>query len=257
MDTITIKYKKLVQVELLLHHLLNEGNTLFDNLTAAQKIKKLSRYDIGQWIEIVPTPSSILAMNALGWVFKKSTTGFLIASAAAAAGGGLSKPSNPPSKTLKLDFELVAVNTGFSQFSALPLPGKISNQRAYYLFDNVATSSDGTVSFPDLALRPPAFNIATTYEPGAIVRNAGKRFVARVKNLGINTTDAGRWQEILESQPYANSAQLAAAGTLPVGDRAFGMIRLHCADGLGSFGLFDGENLRSPVFKIRLRKMVA
>lgn len=251
-----IKYRKLFQVEVLLHHLLDEAGTLFDNLTASAKIRKLGRYDLRRWVDIQPTTATLEALRGHGWVFKITPTGFLIVASANVVSPVVSKPQNPPSENLVLDFEMVANDGSFGQFSAFPLPGKLSGQRAVYLFDNRDASIDGA-SFPDLALTPLTFSLTTEYQPGDIVRNAGKRFFAKTKNLGISTGNAARWQEITESLGYVNAAQLSPGDTLPVSAGAFGLIRVHFSNGLADFGLLENGNLKSPVFKIRLKKMAA
>jgi hypothetical protein len=253
-ETIVIKYRKLFQVEVLLHHLLDEAGTLFDDLEPLAKVRKLGGYDLRQWMGIEPTTACREALAGQGWVFKTTPTGFLVV--ASANVDGPAKPANPPSETLVLDFEMAVNDGSFGKSVALPVPGKLDGQRAVYLFDNRDASIDGA-SFPDLALVPLTFSLTTEYQPGDIVRSAGKRFFAKTKNLGISTSDGTRWQEITENFGYANAAQLSAGGTLPVSAGAFGLIRLHFSSGLADFGLLDNGNLRSPVFKIRLKKMAA
>ncbi len=232
----------------MLHYLLDAGNTLFDNLAAGVKVKKLGRYRIGQWMDIKPTSATEQAMGGLGWVFKPTTTGFLIATAA--SGPNNDRPATPPPATQKLEFELVANNAEFGQFSAFPLPGKLNGERALYIFDN----SLATVPFPDLTVPPLAYDNAVTYELGSIVTNGGSRFVAKGKTLGNAAVAGAHWAQITEPLPYANAAQITSRVGLPVRDGAFGLVRISCANGLGNFGLFNGQTLRSPTFKIRLRR---
>jgi hypothetical protein len=248
METLTVKYGKLFQVEVLLHYLLDDGATLFDNLSDALKIRKLGRYRLARWMEVRPTEATKSAMKGHGWNFRQTPTGFLVATAT--TGPNNDRPALVPAPSLRLDFELVANSAGFAEFSALPLPGKLNGERAVYVFDN----SLATVPSPDLALPPPAFSNAAAYGPGDMVQSGGNRFVAKQKTQGNPAVAGPNWEAVTEPLPYANAAQLAPRNGLGLGDAAFALVRIHCAAGLGNFGLFNGQALRSPTFKIRLRK---
>lgn len=254
METIRIRYKKLFQVDILLHHLLDSKTQLFDNLTPAERQKKLDRYDLSQWVTIEPTASCRTSLAGLGWVFKLSRTGFAVAASVEAVSSSVFKPKNAPGAALKLDFEVTVSDPAFTGFSALPVPGKLDGGSAFYLFDNKNAHSDGT-AFPSLAVKPPVFSLTTEYLQGEIVRNQSKRFQAKTKNLGVSTTDTARWAEITESLDYANGAQKIAPENVTASGDAFGLIRIHCQEGLSSFSLFNSGNLTNPVFKIRLKKL--
>lgn len=254
METQIIRYRKLFQVEVLLHHLLDEGVVLFDDLSDAAKLRKLGRYQISQWMEFVPGDATAAAMAGLGWVFKPTSTGFLVV---ASADPETNSPMTLPAPDLKLDFEMVLHKAGFSEFSAFPLPGKLEGKRALYVFDTAATNAGNAAAFPTIAMVPPGFSNSVVYEPGQIVRSGSNRFVSKQKTMGNATSSNEHWVRIGEGLPYANSAHLARRDDFPVSDRAFGLIRVDCAPNLGDFGLFQGSNLRSPVYKIRLRKKAA
>lgn len=254
METIRIRYKKLFQVEILLHHLLDSKTQLFDNLNPADRLKKLGRYDLRHWMEIEPTVVCRTSLAGHGWVFKHSQTGFLVAASAEAVSDTVFKPENAPKASLALDFEVKVNDPAFGSFSALPLPGKLGGGRAFYLFDNKNAHDDGT-AFPNLTVKPPLFSLSAEYLQADIVRNLGKRFQAKTKNLGVSTTDTTRWAEITESLDYANGAQKVIPDAVPASGNAFGVIRIHCPEGLGSFSLLNNGNLTSPVFKIRLKKL--
>jgi len=250
-ETVTVKFAKLFKVEVWLHHLLDKDATLFDNLPDATKILQLGKYDLGKWMEITPTATTTTILKGLDWVFKPTATGFVVAANLAA--DNPTRPANPPNPNHVLEFEMVANNAGFGQFSAFPLPGKKEGERACYVFDNAATSSDNATAFPNLALRPPVFSQASTFDPGTIVRNGANRFVAKQKTTGVPTSNTANWAAIQEAVPYANTAQLATSESLKIRQGAFGLIRIHCAAGLGNFGLFNGQDFQNPNFIIRLR----
>jgi hypothetical protein len=254
METLTLRYRKLFQVEVLLHYLLDTGNTLFDNLSSEEKLRKLGRYQIGQWMDIKPTPATKEAMNGLGWVFKPTQTGFL--AVANAATPTSNQPKTPPPAGLKLDFELVANNAEFGSFSAFLLPGKIAGKRAFYLFDNAITNGSNAGAFPNLALAPPNYQNTTTYPAGSMVSQGGQRFMAKKTTLGNAPVVGEHWALVAEPTQYANGAHLHDGDGLALSDRAFGLVRIHCGGGLGNFGLFNGQNFQSPTFKIRLRRKV-
>lgn len=254
METITVRYRKLFQVEVLLHHLLDQGEALFDDLSNEVKLRKLGRYQLGQWMEIKPTEATKLAMSGLGWTFKHSATGFLLA--ASASSPESNTPKVAPQADLKLDFEMVANNAGFAAFSAFPLPGNLNGNRAFYLFDNAATHGASADAYPALALAPPVYNNSSTYEAGSMVSSGGNRFVAKKKTKGNAPVAGAHWAGVPEAVRYANGAHLKARTSFPISENAFGIVRIHCSNGLGDFGLFDGSDFRSPIFKIRLRKSV-
>lgn len=251
MDTISVKYAKLFKLDIFIHHYLDKNGLFFDSLPPATKLLQLGKYRLGDWMEITPTDATKRAMAGLGWNFKPTATGFLVSTATLP--GNAARAAVPPSPNLVLEFEMVANRPDFGQFSAFPLPGKIAGKRARYLFDTSVTSSENAASFPTLALLPPAFSNAITYGPGEMVRSGNNRFVAKKKTQGVATSNNQNWLPVTEPFSFANSSQLISAEGLDIRPSAFGLIRIHCGGSVGNFSLFNGKDLASPNFNIRLR----
>ncbi len=79
-ESISNVYKRLFEIRLLHHYWLDEGATMFDLIAdQAKKDSRLLSYDRRPFLTLTPTGTTSRALNGLGWVYKNTALGCLVA----------------------------------------------------------------------------------------------------------------------------------------------------------------------------------
>lgn len=137
----------LFEFHLLHHYFLNKGLQNFENMSDEEQLRQLSRYQVLNFMEIIPTPESLQQIKNYKWKYISTPTGFLIASNADPENE--TKPFLPPDDQLKLTFILKTKDSSFYNFSNLPL--NISGDRVFY-FNNLEKDNSDQLSLSKSAV---------------------------------------------------------------------------------------------------------
>lgn len=78
-ETVRVAYTRLFEVRVLHHFWLDEGDTRFDALPAAERLERLLTYDVRQIVEIAPDAATSRVIAGLGGVFRATGLGCLVA----------------------------------------------------------------------------------------------------------------------------------------------------------------------------------
>jgi hypothetical protein len=74
------KYRNLFRVQILHHYWLDEGATLFDQITEpAQKTNRLLTYDLRKFLTVTPTEETAKTLNGLSCICRTTAQGILVA----------------------------------------------------------------------------------------------------------------------------------------------------------------------------------
>lgn len=127
-ETLNSLYKTLFEVRLLHHYWLDDGITVFDLITEAdKKNKRLLDYDRSSFLAVMPTVSTAKRMKALNCVYKDTAPGFIVAVPATMI---------IPEDTL-FEFVITVTNNAFFNYTALTLPAQKISEVYYPPEDNV------------------------------------------------------------------------------------------------------------------------
>jgi len=201
-ERIVTGYKRLFEVRLLHHYWLDEGASLFDNLSESRRNKLLLLYDARNFLSVAPTKSTGEKLRGLKAVFKTTATGFLVA----------------VSKTTKIadneifNFVITATDPAFFNYTALTL----SKNRIYEIHH---PAEDKIYRFKE---NIPVFSNVTGASRGA---GADKTLFLSKEIPGSDPADkaeflnlsSGSLLQLLSSQPAAITQQISAdAASAPV-----------------------------------------
>ena len=78
-ELIATGYKRLFEVRILHHYWLDDGTTIYDNLTETERIKKILNYKIDSLISINPTPLTRKTLKGIGGIAKQTGLGLVVA----------------------------------------------------------------------------------------------------------------------------------------------------------------------------------
>jgi len=78
-EQIGYSYQRLFEVRLLHHYWLDDGSTMFDNLSDNRQSVLLQDYDLRSFMEITPTPATKSKIKALKGIFNSTSLGFVVA----------------------------------------------------------------------------------------------------------------------------------------------------------------------------------
>lgn len=78
-ESIVTGYQRLFEVRLLHQYWLDDGATIFDLLTPAQRDKHLLSYDMRSFLKIAPTAATAKSLRGLSCVYKDTALGCLVA----------------------------------------------------------------------------------------------------------------------------------------------------------------------------------
>jgi hypothetical protein len=140
-ENIATNYRRLFDVRVFHHYWLDEGSSLFDQLTSDQQSSRLLTYDMRMFFTLAPTPATQTALRSYGCFFRETALGGL-----AAAPDGATLPDDQV-----FEFTL-AVNNGqlfdytsltFRRQQIYNLVGTVDG-RMYRYKENVAVLSNLT-----------------------------------------------------------------------------------------------------------------
>ncbi|AYL94519.1 hypothetical protein [Mucilaginibacter celer] len=192
--TLNLNYETLFEINIRHHYHLDDGDKLFDTLTADAQVNLLKRYDIGSFLYIVPTKATRAKFAGLHVVYKQTPTG-IITGVPYTLDAGKEKPQLVPADNDVFSFNLSITDGLFANYSSLPLQAPAG--MVYYFTND--PSYLPRVS-PALTATPNVYKAATDYYPGdMLVDNQAaptKLFIAQKKNNldpAAGGTPAGNW----------------------------------------------------------------
>jgi hypothetical protein len=79
-ERLSSKYQNLFRVQILHHDWLDEGATVFDQITdPVQKTNRLLTYDLRKFLTVTPTEETAKILNGLSCICRTTTQGILVA----------------------------------------------------------------------------------------------------------------------------------------------------------------------------------
>jgi len=252
MEIFTFKYQLLCEIKILHHYFLDDVNTVFDSLPAANQERKLKQYDVRNWLNISPDAATLDTLGDHRLVYRPTKQGFVI----------LSQVESPNVPLLSLDKLLMRFDlnfeTGASAYTALPINVIKSGKPTTYVFGNALAAANTGIA-PSLVLAPDTYSNGKHYPPGEIVQQAGTNYKALYQsdNQGISINNTDYWQPLPLGIRYATTSN---AQPLPpdtdIDSRFFGRIEISGQSGFGNFNLLTGSgNLQDKIFEIRVNKI--
>lgn len=136
----TIFHRILLELNVWHHFFLNKGvkkneewESRFEEITdPAERLKRLSHYDVHRFLDIEPTPSCLNNLKAHRLILKRTNTGLMVGVKEGENGG---KPYVSFDNRLKLTFLLHVKDPSFFNYSDLPVEGA-GEERSVYYFHN-------------------------------------------------------------------------------------------------------------------------
>ena len=110
-ERLTARYARLFEVRVLHHYWLDDGDKIFDALTAASQEDRLRRYDVRTLLAIAPTSATAAQLAGLRAVWKATSLGLLV---------GLPAEADVPDASA-FEFTLRVVDADFSGYTAYGL----------------------------------------------------------------------------------------------------------------------------------------
>jgi hypothetical protein len=83
-ERITSLYRRLFEVRLLHHYWLDEGTTVFDQISNARKAARLFGYDVRAFLDLRPTAATENGLRAYRCVYRNTALGFIVGAPASA-----------------------------------------------------------------------------------------------------------------------------------------------------------------------------
>lgn len=206
--SITTKYKKLFEVQILHHYFLNTGTTHFEDLSSDKKLAKLNQYNVDDFLEIVPTTNTIQSLKNDRLKLIQTATGIMVVTPTSTL------VPNSPANSIgsgKFVFGIFLRSSTFQNFSNLPLenefdllPAKNDVLSTYYFTNNAQNKVNGNLN---LSAPVTSFIAAGNYKMGALVMFNNKTYEARqhIQNSPNPTAGNSGWQEI-KTLGYATSS---------------------------------------------------
>ncbi len=248
-----IRYRTLLQVDLLHDYFLSRGSTVFEAQPEVDRNALSAVYSVGSFLEIFPDSPTLEKLAGHKMIFRATGMGFLVAVRTDPFAVD-SRPAIPPAADFRLTFalrikdgrfanytEFGPASTGFYQFgndsqnrvagtSFLSRRAAAFNASRRYVAGETRIQAAGPTFDLFLALRdtgPAAapvaadwrripvdtWDSATAYQTGALVLFANQLFRALVNNPGTDLTNAGDWQPV---GVLGNQYVSAADSALPV-----------------------------------------
>ena len=123
---IKTSYKKLFEVKCLHHYFLNVGTSHFEDIGPAEQIKRMSKYDINDFVEFVPTMETKRILKGYRMKALQTATGIFIV--VPVSKSDPAKPAFPP-VTGSLTFALFTKGFKFPNYSKFTIETSISFSR--------------------------------------------------------------------------------------------------------------------------------
>ncbi|MCF8243576.1 MAG: hypothetical protein K9J37_08735 [Saprospiraceae bacterium] len=275
-DVIQSKYPVLFQVKVLHHYFLDKSKTLFDNLSALDKIRILAEYDVRNLLKIAPTPSTQRILEGHNLLFKPHGQGFAVL--CQADGNGVVGKGKKPEVGEKLRFWVKIVDPYFMQYSAGFLKNELVRiekstdgrspdrffKQVYHL------KNDGLGQSNSLAATPASYEPSSEYAPESIVQHdadldTNMEFYIAQRAIATNTPPTTvanlDWLKLEQIAPQnsniryvsqADLTELELADDIP--QDTFALIEIEATAGAGAMHLYDGtDKLNAPTFEVRFK----
>ncbi len=275
-DVIQSKYPVLFQVKVLHHYFLDKSKTLFDNLSAQEKIRVLAEYDVRNLLKIAPTPSTQQILEGQNLLFKPHGQGFAVL--CQADGNGVVGGGKKPKAGERLRFWVKLVDPYFMQYSAgflenekvrieKSMDGKSPDtffKHVYHLKNDVAGQSNS------LCAMPANYELPSEYVPESIVQHdanldGNMEFYIAQRAIATNTPPTVGinldWLKLEQIAPLNSNVryvtqtdlkELELADDIP--QDSFALIEIEASAGAGATHLYNNSNeLNAPTFEVRFK----
>jgi hypothetical protein len=267
-------YQPLFEIRLLHHYWLDEGATVFDLIPSQeQRNKRMQSYDMRSFLRLSPTASTATALNGLGWVYKETALGCLVAVPV----------DSVVSPDALFEFVVTVLNPAMMNYTALTLrPQKIyeiyyePEKKTYRYKDNVPTLSNLTGASRGAGVSKALFLSKEIPAPAAddqveslvvadnaLMQLTGDQPGAATQQLDAQATNLPVFVHQGDVPPIAPPPGLVGAparGIMlsdDIPDNVFALIRISAVRANdGDFSLIDSEGhgkMPHPVFQIRLK----
>lgn len=208
-----LSYETLFELNIRHHYHLDDGDKLFDTLSAADQLALQNRYDVGSFLSIRPVMATRALMAGSRVVCKTTSTGLITGIQYVLNAGNL-QPLVPPADADVYSFAITIFDGLFANYSTLPL--QAPDGMVYYFTNDPAFSPR---VFPFLTATANVYQAGTDYYPGDMVSDSQatptKLFIAQKKNNlnpTLGATPAGNWitDTLVSGKPltYASTADM-------------------------------------------------
>jgi hypothetical protein len=202
MERSTSPYARLFEVRLLHHYWLDDGDSRFDTLSAADQTERLLTYDLRPFLSVAPAASSTALLANLGCIFKPTGLGFIVA---LPSGGTI------PTDTVLSFVVTVADGTMFDYTALTLLPRNV-----YEVFDPTDTSPDRVV-YRYKENVPLLSNLTGTPRGSALYLSREIPAPSAADPVEALVQSAGALLQLTSDNPGATTQQIGTPlGTLPV-----------------------------------------
>ena len=270
----TTSYRRLFEVRLLHHYWLDEGATVFDQISdAAGKTARLLAYDRRPFFDVRPTPATALSLNAARCVYRNTALGLVVGAPVSAVFRA----------NTVLSFVVSVESAQFYGYTSLTLRPqtiyelfKTDDRRTYRFKENVpvlsnltgATRGTGPTSDLFLSMEIPAPDASDTVESlvrsgAALLQLTSDNPAATTQQLGTQATDLPVFVhqgDIPAIVPPAGVTGAPARGVQlsdDITDDVFAVISLTAVrPDDGAFSFVDGAGAPKadpPVYQVRFK----
>ena len=191
--SITISYNILFEVKILHHFFLNNGEKVFDRMTADEKADMMLKYDAREIFDIYPSEECTKFLKSHHCIFRTTSQGILVGIRAESDGQSLPgfKPYQSLADDLTLSFVVHIKDSGFMNYTALPL---MDNSGRIYIFQNLVGAAPRL--FPSLSTGAPLHKPQAEYMPGDMlsdnIADPSELYVAKLKTIKP-TSESSDW----------------------------------------------------------------
>ena len=273
-ERVVIGYRRLFEVRLLNHYWLDEGATVFDQISdPARKDARLLTYDVRPFLTVEPTPTTARALAGYRCFFRATALGLVVAAPATAV---------IPADT-SFEFVVSIANGTFNDYTALTLrPQKLyelfntADRITYRYKENVPLLSNLSGATRGAGANTTLFLSSETAAPaasdqveflvssgGALLQLTSDAPGATTQQLAAQATDLPLFVHQGDAPAIVAPAGLVGAPargirlSADVPDGVFALIHLQAvrADN-GAFSFVDGAGAPKdpgPVYEVRLR----
>ncbi len=178
--SLKLYYETLFELAIKHHYHLDDGDSIFDTLSAARQLALQLRYNVGDFLSIQPSAATHSLLAGCHAVFKTTPGGF-ITGIRYSSETGIKLPDVSLEDDSVFSFYLNVVDGLFANYTMLPL--QPAPDRIFYFTNNAAYAQRVA---PFITATPQVYQGGTTYYPGdMLVDNhtaPTKLYIARKKN---------------------------------------------------------------------------